>query len=837
MRSVSRLAACVLLSVVVAPATIHHANDADTSKSEQKQEAQPSGVRQLTEEELSTARAALADLTPEQRVVINHLRYLLRPQYEDELMAGRAFAACALPPYEQPSGELDKPGMLRLWAILASGMPASQSTKQWLRLFLAAPIPSDKCSLSEYALHLGVCTQALRRTGLDMAEELRERADDVLDAALKLRHVTDENSPLISGNTIDPRWYGNQVWRAVICRFAKELGLRFSDRSWETALRDLIGAAGETSGWTSKPASNSEAEDLDTNLLAIATLSLANDAPGDTLGKGVSRSIEKTLEDVPVLLRRLDTDYAGSPLAGTRLALIRSFAANLAPQGHQAQAWRKEITNLAIEGHDPSGMVRNAGQLSRTLDLADRRSALAACDAALECLAFSGGLVGNDAPLADLTMAEVAHAMHACSVLHAKGLPEGVPRVFTGYGHELPEPGEIQSFMLKGIEYLVMTQETDGGWGAAWGSNTKGVATDPGTTAFAGMALMRAGNTPFAGKHKDTVLKATKYVVDAVERAAEEGPRITSAEGTQLQRKLGQIVDTAVAAQFLARALPQTECDRKLHTRVEAALYKCLRKIEDSQGEDGGWITAGWAPVLQSAMNNQALELAVLAGCEVDTSVLARSREYLGRDVVVDKGSTTSGKGAASAGVAFYSGAAAFRSAAGDAAEVTMAMSNAKNVRALPEDAEVSDKNLRAIGYTDEKASAKATAFQRYETLLAKLEDENYLKGFGNNGGEEFISYMLSTESVVITGDESWEAWNEKMHTMFEKIQNTDGSWSGHHCITSPVLCTAAVLMCLTADREVHVLVEEAPPLKHSTSSGDSKKKDGKKSEGPLTGD
>jgi len=40
------------------------------------------------------------------------------------------------------------------------------------------------------------------------------------------------------------------------------------------------------------------------------------------------------------------------------------------------------------------------------------------------------------------------------------------------------------------------------------------------------------------------------------------------------------------------------------------------------------------------------------------------------------------------------------------------------------------------------------------------------------------------------------------------KIQSPDGSWTGHHCITSPVFCTAAVVQCLTADREVDLLRE-----------------------------
>jgi hypothetical protein len=32
-------------------------------------------------------------------------------------------------------------------------------------------------------------------------------------------------------------------------------------------------------------------------------------------------------------------------------------------------------------------------------------------------------------------------------------------------------------------------------------------------------------------------------------------------------------------------------------------------------------------------------------------------------------------------------------------------------------------------------------------------------------------------------------------------IQNEDGSWTGHHCITGRTFCTSAALLVLMADR------------------------------------
>ena len=84
--------------------------------------------------------------------------------------------------------------------------------------------------------------------------------------------------------------------------------------------------------------------------------------------------------------------------------------------------------------------------------------------------------------------------------------------------------------------------------------------------------------------------------------------------------------------------------------------------------------------------------------------------------------------------------------------------------------------------------------------------DEALLTGFGNNGGEEYLSYLMTSESLVITGGKAWKQWDEKMHRRLRKIQSSNGSWTGHHCITSPVFCTAAVVQCLNTYRDADML-------------------------------
>jgi len=68
----------------------------------------------------------------------------------------------------------------------------------------------------------------------------------------------------------------------------------------------------------------------------------------------------------------------------------------------------------------------------------------------------------------------------------------------------------------------------------------------------------------------------------------------------------------------------------------------------------------------------------------------------------------------------------------------------------------------------------------------------------------------MTSETLVIAGGEKFHPWQDKMQGRLAKIQNSDGSWSGHHCITSPVFCTAAVVQCLTADQDAEFLVAMA---------------------------
>src|SRR6185503_14319098 len=96
---------------------------------------------------------------------------------------------------------------------------------------------------------------------------------------------------------------------------------------------------------------------------------------------------------------------------------------------------------------------------------------------------------------------------------------------------------------------------------------------------------------------------------------------------------------------------------------------------------------------------------------------------------------------------------------------------------------------LYVAGAAFEEASrapaADAVEGKRVMALSAgKIADTSFVGGFGSMGGEEFISYMNVSDSLVRAGGDDWKKWNGKIKEHLVKLQNQDGTWAGHHCIT-----------------------------------------------------
>lgn len=91
---------------------------------------------------------------------------------------------------------------------------------------------------------------------------------------------------------------------------------------------------------------------------------------------------------------------------------------------------------------------------------------------------------------------------------------------------------------------------------------------------------------------------------------------------------------------------------------------------------------------------------------------------------------------------------------------------------------------------------------RQIRVMTTRLADPQHVMGFGSFGGEEFFSYLNISDSLHRAGGEDWAKWNGDMKSKLVKLQNEDGSWAGHHCITGRVAVTSAAILVMLVDRE-----------------------------------
>jgi len=382
-----------------------------------------------------------------------------------------------------------------------------------------------------------------------------------------------------------------------------------------------------------------------------------------------------------------------------------------------------------------------------------------------------------------------------------------------------PAPKPLTQNAQRGLAWLAKNQLDNGAWGqgeesAQMGSGQANIKAMPNVadTCMVVMALFRCGNSPCQGEYREQVLNAVKFICAQVEESDAASLSITSLKGTRTQMKLGTYIDTFLAAQVLAEMKDQMG-DPAAGKRVEAALAKVIKKIEGNQKEDGRWANEGWAPTLAQAQASKALNLAAQKGMAVNEKVRERTEssaraEFSGRSV-----GGVAAKPSGDAGVKLYSSGAQI--AAMQASENTNALerehlrkivsSPATQPAAVVKDAR--DKLARYEANAADLASAQGR-------VVAKMDDKQFMAGFGSNGGEEFLSYLNVGESLFLKGGADWEKWDKSITENLNRIQNADGSWTGHHCITGRTFCTAASLMVLTIDRSPAPAAAKIKPRK-----------------------
>jgi hypothetical protein len=411
----------------------------------------------------------------------------------------------------------------------------------------------------------------------------------------------------------------------------------------------------------------------------------------------------------------------------------------------------------------------------------------------------------------------------------------------------------------KGIQWLVSVQGKDGGWGQDGGETSyvregerlESNGNDVANTAVAAEALLKTGNSMTEGPYRENLKRAVDFILAKVEASPVDGLAVTNLHGTQIERKLGPYIDTFLSAKLLGD-LDGDAGSAAANARVRKDLQKCLAKIEANQLKDGSWNIAGaWAPIFGTSIASQSLATAQAKGVAVNQLAMARVDEYtqLSSNAPVRAkaamaptaapapaappsgavGGTAGGvvggimggvplaapppPPAAAGGYGSGSGGGIGSGSGAGVGPGTPPVSAIRPSAAMTYPAPVGSlsassagvslykraQELEQITRTGEDRMKNAAQIKDIET---QLSDPRFVTGFGSVGGEEFFSYLNISDSLHRAGGPQWDKWNADMKAKILQMQNADGTWAGHHCITGRVAVTSAAILNLLVDRD-----------------------------------
>ena len=301
---------------------------------------------------------------------------------------------------------------------------------------------------------------------------------------------------------------------------------------------------------------------------------------------------------------------------------------------------------------------------------------------------------------------------------------------------------ESREAIKRGLAWLDRAKMPRGGYRVDIGQ-----AEDIGCTAMAGMAMLGDGSTPTKGPNKRKLQQIVSYLIKKIE--VMPASNITAKGNTQLQSKIGRQAHSFFALLFLTQIVGESH----LGGVTLNSARKLAEAVTSAQLPNGGWGRESWAPTLGTVMGWTSLRSAHFAGLDVAGSP-EKTAEHLIKTMETQ---------------------------AAQQNWMHQLYKNAAGIRVL------------YAMRKDDKQIVKTS----FRDVLRLVDNGN--TAFNQAGGEEYLAFHLITETMLQKGGKDWETWFPKVRDKICDVQNKDGSWTGHHCITSRTFCTAAACLVLSA--------------------------------------
>jgi hypothetical protein len=295
----------------------------------------------------------------------------------------------------------------------------------------------------------------------------------------------------------------------------------------------------------------------------------------------------------------------------------------------------------------------------------------------------------------------------------------------------------------RGVDFLLKTMTRDGGCGVDLGQ-----VADIGCTSMVGLALQSMGNTPLEGPYSHELRLLRSYILRITENMPSDD--VTNQSGTQLQNKIGRHAHSFFAGLFLSQIVGEGSDVEP--SRI--ALKRVVDAVVRAQTSSGDWGNSSWAPTLGTVMGWVSLRAADFVGIKVGGAPEKTAQNLI---------KTMSG-------------------AQNNQGWMHELYKNATGIRVL-----------YAMKMEEEQVAKKA-----FKDVLQLVNQQNS-QSFTQAGGEEFLAFHLITETMLQKGGADWKQWYPVVRDKLISVQNRDGSWTGHHCITSRTFCTAAAILVLTS--------------------------------------